>query len=112
MLDECVPRPLALALRERGQDATAFPNAWKQLPDGALITRAVAAGYAALITGDKSMPFQQSVAGQPLAVLVLPTTHVKPVLALADRIANVLERIPEGAFSVLTETGFASPIGQ
>jgi uncharacterized protein (DUF433 family) len=46
-------------------------HAWSDLDDGALLTAAAAVGYAAFLTMDQSLRFQQNLIGRPLAVVLL-----------------------------------------
>lgn len=87
LLDEGVPWDLERPLAELGVDVTAFPNNWKQLSNGgALLDEVERHGYQILITNDKRMRFQQSVAARNLAVLILPTNRRDDVLGLVPQI--------------------------
>ena len=98
LLDEGVPRRLAKALGAAGIRASAFPNDWKQLSNGALLTEAERHGFQVLITNDKSMFYQQSVAQRNVAVLVLPGSARPDVLALVPHIVTALEDIEPKQF--------------
>lgn len=91
LLDEGVPRPLAQMLRDLKVDATAFPNAWKQLSNGKLLDAIESDGYDALLTNDKNIRYQQNLRGRQLAVLILPTNRLREVLANAARIAAAIK---------------------
>lgn len=101
LLDEGVPKDLAEPLLKVGIDATAFPNDWKQLSNGALLTEAERLGYEVLITNDKSMSYQQSLKMRNLAVLVLPTNRRDDVLALIPQIIAGLNEIKPKQFLAL-----------
>lgn len=90
ILDEGVPRVLAKRLREHGIDATAFPNGMKQLSDGGLLDEIERQGFDLLLTNDKSMRFQQNLAGRALAVVSLPT-NLRPVLM--EMLPEIVEAI-------------------
>jgi hypothetical protein len=105
LLDEGVPKPLATLLRELGVDATAFPNAWKQLSNGKLLDAVEQQGFQVLITNDKNMPYQQDLAKRRIAVLVLPTNHLRSVLAMAENIARSIEAVEIGTSSLLANSG-------
>ena len=98
LLDEGVPRRLAKALREVGIRASAFPNDWKQLSNGALLDEAERHGFQVLITNDKSMSYQQSLMQRNMAVVVLPTNRRVDVLLLVPRIVAVLGTIEPKQF--------------
>lgn len=101
LLDEGVPKDLAEQLLKEGIDATAFPNDWKQLSNGALLTEAERQGYEVLITNDKSMSYQQSLKNRKLAVLILPTNRRDDVLALVPQIVASLSEIKPKQFLAL-----------
>jgi len=71
---------------------TAYEMSWTQLSNGALL-RAAEVEFDALITTDKNLRYQQNIAGNRLAVLILPTTswpgirtHQAPVVAAVDKL--------------------------
>jgi hypothetical protein len=96
ILDEGVPKGLARRLRERGIDATAFPNDWKQLSNGVLLNEIERRGFKVLITNDKQMQFQQALTKRNLGVIVLPTNLRLVVYALVADIADAVERVEIG----------------
>jgi hypothetical protein len=104
LLDEGVPWDLEKPLADLGVHATAFPNAWKQLSNGALLNEVERHGYQVLITNDKRMRFQQSLAARNLSVLILPTNRRDDVLALAPQIAHALRNIEPKQFVELQPT--------
>lgn len=105
LLDEGTPRPLARLLVSHGIDATAFPNEWKQLSNGALLERIEREGFDVLITCDKNMSAQQSLAGRDLAVLVLPTNRLKDVLESGTRIMMALSQLRPQQVAELSQAG-------
>jgi len=44
---------------------------WQGMKNGELLTKAQEAGIQVLITADKNMPYQQSMQGRPLSLIVL-----------------------------------------
>ena len=96
-----IPRRLAKALRDVGIRASAFPNDWKQLTNGALIAEAERHGFEVLITNDKRMSYQQSLGQRNMAVIVLPTTRRVDILLLVPRIVAALDRIEPKQFLAL-----------
>jgi hypothetical protein len=73
LFDQGTPAPLRRALTGHVV-STAYEMGWAQLSNGALL-RAAEAQFDALITTDRSLRYQQSIAGLRLAILVLPTTN-------------------------------------
>lgn len=105
MLDEGVPRPLAARLRALGVDATAFPHEWKQLSNGKLLDAVEQQGFQILITNDKNIPYQQNISKRAIAVLVLPTNHLRLVLALATAISAATRMTELGKSFMLDRSG-------
>jgi hypothetical protein len=102
LLDEGVPWDLEQPLADLGVAAKAFPNEWKQLSNGALLNEVERHGYHVLITNDKRMRFQQSLAARNLAVLILPTNRRDDVLALVPQIFEALTNIEPKQFVELS----------
>jgi hypothetical protein len=70
LLDECVVQEFRRQLA--GHDVfTVGYVGWSGVKNGRLLELAAADGYDALITTDKSIPFQQDASALPLAVVVL-----------------------------------------
>lgn len=66
---------------------------WAGFNNGELLSRAVAAGFRALVTADRNMEYQQNIAaaGIDLMVLCLRSNRVNDVLVLAPEVARALE---------------------
>ena len=70
LLDECLPARLGRDLV--GHEVSTAPKmGWAGLKNGALLTRAVAAGFDVFLTVDKKLPKQQKLAAYAIAVVVL-----------------------------------------
>jgi hypothetical protein len=89
-LDESVPSRLAKALNAEGCRALRFPNAWKGLKNGDLLARLRASGVRCLITCDKNLQYQQSVADSGVALVVLPRQRFDDLLLFVKTIATVV----------------------
>jgi hypothetical protein len=97
LLDECVPRPLKKEFV--GHDVkTAREAGVAGLKNGQLL-RAAEADFDALITVDKSIPYQQNVKSLQLAVLVLVARRNKYELLkpLIPKALEALESIQPGS---------------
>ncbi len=82
-------------------DATAFPNAWKQLADGSLLDRMEQDGYEILVTTDKNMPYQQVLTGRRISVVVVSSADRKRISVIAAHLAAIIDDIMIGQFSLL-----------
>lgn len=71
LFDNGTPRTLARYLIDHHAVTEARARGWEQLENGDLLTVAEAAGFEVLVTTDKNLPYQQSLAGRKLAVVVL-----------------------------------------
>src|SRR5271155_4527611 len=70
LFDQATPVPIRRYLQ--GYDVrTAAQQGWDTLKNGELLAAAEADGFDVLLTTDKNMPFQQSLAGRRIAVVVL-----------------------------------------
>ena len=77
-------------------EAHGFPNAWKGLPDGAILRRAEEHGCDVFITCDKNILHQQSLLTLRFAVLQLPTNRKQLIMARAADIADTARRLAVG----------------
>src|SRR5215218_10310134 len=70
LLDECLD--VRLRLRLTGHDAFSVTfMGWNGIKNGALLSRAVAAGFDVFVTTDGGIQHQQHVAAMPIALVVL-----------------------------------------
>jgi hypothetical protein len=70
LLDEQLPRQLARHVAGH-EVRTVQQEAWTGLTNGALLSAAEVAGFAVLVTGDRSLPFQQNLERRAIAIVVL-----------------------------------------
>jgi hypothetical protein len=85
LLDNCVPWRLADKCRVHDV-ASVIDLGWDTLKDGPLLD-AMVGRFDALVSVDKSLPFQQRLADRPFAVIVLR--------AKTNRLADLLPLVPE-----------------
>ena len=95
LLDECVPRRLG-ALIEGHEVRTVGQMRWASTPDRNLLRRAADDQFDAVVTVDRSLPFQQRIAELPLAVVILR--------ARTNRFAELAELIPQAPGRTRTDT--------
>lgn len=72
LFDQGTPVPLKNHLSAHQVD-TAFELGWSRLTNGELLASAEGR-FDVLVTTDRNLQYQQSLAGRKLAILVLPTT--------------------------------------
>src|SRR4051812_47457172 len=96
LFDQGTPVPLRQHLSEH-QVQTAFELGWSRLTNGDLLA-AAEGKFDALVTTDKNLQYQQSLAGRKLAVLVLPTTSWPRMRDRVDEITDALESLQPGSY--------------
>jgi predicted nuclease of predicted toxin-antitoxin system len=101
LFDEGVPRQLAGPLKAAGFAATPYPNSWKQITNGELLSRAEAEGFDVLVTNDKNIVAQQNLRGRKISLLVLPTNLRRQVLELAPEVISAIRKMRPGQYLVL-----------
>lgn len=108
VLDEVVPADFAPLMNDGEINVVLFPDEWRSLPDGRLLTLAIAGGYDWLVTCDKQMPFQQNLSGKPLAVLVLPSPRIIELERMRPALLAALRKPAPGRFVILDDQGCPS----
>ncbi|MGH8661630.1 MAG: DUF5615 family PIN-like protein [Burkholderiales bacterium] len=100
LFDQGTPLPLRQQLPGH-QVETAFELGWSRLTNGELFA-AAEGRFDALVTTDKNLRQQQSLAGRELAVLVLPTTSWPQLRAQVAGIVSALASVKPGEYLELT----------
>ena len=96
LLDECVPRKLRSELP--GHDVkTVAEIGWAGTKNGALLQRA-ASEFEVLLTVDQGIPYQQNLAGLPLALIIVkaPSNDIKDLQPKMSKVLQVLTTIQPG----------------
>lgn len=101
LFDQGTPVPLRRLLPGH-EVATAYEMGWASLSNGELLAAAETEGFAAIVTTDKNLRHQQSLAGRALGVLVLPTTKWRDIQRNASRIADALLGLRAGSIDDVT----------
>ena len=97
LLDECVPRPLKRDLI--GHDVRHVVDmGWSSKRNGELLQVMLAAQFAALLTVDQNLEFQQNVRASGVGVIVVlaRTNRVKELRPLVPQILEALARLAPG----------------
>jgi hypothetical protein len=99
LLDQGAPVPLrrALSLHEIH---TVFELGWSTLGNGELL-EAAEPEFELLLTTDRSLRYQQNLAGRHLAILVLPTTSWPRIQRHVDEIEREVASMRPGEYREL-----------
>ncbi len=98
LFDNNVPRGLARALSAH-QVTEARELGWAELKNGLLIDAADASGFDVLITADKNIRHQQSLAGRKLAIVTLTEQRWTFVRQRLPQIAEAVDAAIPGSFT-------------
>ena len=77
---------------------------WKNIKNGRLLDE-MESKFDLLITADRNMFAQQNLSGRNICILVLPANRRNEVLALSERIVEVVAGMSVGMYVVLEKTG-------
>ncbi len=99
LFDQGTPIPLRQHLSGH-QVETAYELGWSRLTNGDLLA-AAEGRFDVLVTTDRNLRYQQSLAGRKLAVLVLPTTSWPKLQSQIPVIVAALASLKPGAYSEL-----------
>jgi hypothetical protein len=75
LLDEHLPHSLRLEIVGHDVSTVAFMG-WSGIENGALLSRASAEAFDALVTNDHAMEYEQNLASLPLAVIYLTQVQI------------------------------------
>ena len=98
LLDECVPARLRRSLPGH-QVSTVVVEGWSGVKNGELLALA-GANFDAFITVDKNLPYQQSTAKLPIAVLVLDavSNELPYLVPLVSALEAALSKLAKGSY--------------
>lgn len=105
LVDEAIPTDLVAVLSDEAIGVDQFPERWRSLSDGDLISKAIAERYDWLITCDKRMAYQQNLKDRAISVLVLPTPRVPEIERIKRDVLEVLRQPLPGNFILLDSNG-------
>lgn len=99
LFDQGTPVPLKQYFPEH-QIQTAFELGWARLTNGELLA-AAEKQFDVLVTTDRNLQYQQSLAGRRLAILVLPTTSWPKLRVRAEEISKAITTLKAGEYREL-----------
>jgi predicted nuclease of predicted toxin-antitoxin system len=70
--------------------------AWRGLSDRDLLAKA-GSDFDVLLTADRGIEHQQRLQGRPIAVIVLPTSRLAPLLPLLERVLSAIKSAKPGS---------------
>jgi len=97
--------PVKIARHLQGHDVThAAKIGWQELSNGKLLAAAEQQGFEVLITKDSNMPYQQSLVGRSICVVVVRTVtqDFNDLVALAPEILTLLPTLEPGSIGRVT----------
>jgi len=98
LFDQATPRPLRSYLKGHVV-RTAAQQGWDRLRNGDLIGAAEAAGFNMLLTTDRNMRYQQSLAGKKIAVLVLSRQQWGQLRPHVQLVVDAVNAAAPGSFA-------------
>jgi predicted nuclease of predicted toxin-antitoxin system len=105
LLDENIPVQLRTVLRVHAVKSVNDRDVgWKNIKNGRLLED-MEGRFDLLVTADRNMFAQQNLSGRNICILVLPTNRRNVVLALGERIVEVVDGMSAGTYVTLEKTG-------
>jgi len=108
LCDENMPHKLRQALAEF-DTATVQYMGFGGLKNGELLSAAEVAGFEVLVTGDKTLEYEQNMKDRKIAVVSLSAPHWRLIKDHVGRIAIAVEMSIPGSFTRLDCGKFARP---
>lgn len=96
LFDQGTPAPLKDHLPGHSVE-TAYEKGWSALRNGELLAKAEAE-FEVLVTTDRNLRHQQNLAGQRIAILVLPTTSWPRLQQITQKIAAAVDALKPGQY--------------
>jgi hypothetical protein len=105
LLDENMPRPLRGMLP--GHDVLTVPEmGWAGYSNGQLLDEAEKAGFAAFITSDQNLVFQQNLTGRTISVIIFSTNAWPIIRSQPQTVQRAVANASPGTF---THAAFRRP---
>ena len=95
LLDENLPHALRHELQTHDVFTVQYMG-WSGVKNGALMALAASNGFNVMVTMDNGVPYQQDVAGLPLALIVLQaaSNDIDDLRPLINRLLESLQHVP------------------
>jgi hypothetical protein len=101
LLDENAPAGLRRILA--GHDVRTAPEmGWARYSNGQLLDEAEKAGFEALITGDRSLPYQQNLTGRNIDVIIFSTNAWPIIRTQPQTVLRAVANASPGTFTFAT----------
>ena len=100
LFDHGTPSGIAGSLTDH-EVTEARERGWDRISNGELLKAAEAAGFDLLLTTDKRIRYQQNLAGQKIAIVVLGNSQWRVVRLYLDRIASIVNSAKPGSYAVV-----------
>lgn len=97
LFDQGAPVPLRRYLSQH-EVVTAYERSWSRLSNGLLLEAAETDGFELLITTDTNLRYQQNLADQRIAIIVLATTSWPRIQRAADIVVQAIDSVVPGCF--------------
>jgi len=97
LFDQGTPVPLRRHLHPHLVDTSA-ERGWSALQNGDLRNRAESEDYAAFITTDRNLQYQQNLTNRKIRILVLTTTSWPRISKKVQQVRAALESLREGGY--------------
>jgi hypothetical protein len=98
LFDQGTPVPLRQFLT-RHEVSTAFEQGWSKLTNGELLDAAEWDGFAALVTTDSNLKYQQDLTSRRLAIVVLTTTSWPRIQGAIDAVVRAVDNATDGSYA-------------
>ena len=98
LLDENLPHPLRHHLQQHETTTAAFAG-FAGLKNGKLLDAAEDAGFQVLVTGDKTLHYEQNLLGRKIAVVSLSAVAWPVIEAHAAKIVAAVDQAKPGSFT-------------
>ena len=98
LFDQGVPVPLRRYLPHH-EVSTAYERGWSKLRNGELLDVAETSGFAALLTTDTNLRYQQNPASRRIAIVVLTTTSWPRIEVAAAEVVRAIDATAEGHYT-------------